>query len=203
MRFGGKLVAKLIHLAHIAIEEPPGGGDAVFGVGELLLQGEEVCVGLQRGIRLGHGKQPLHADLQRRFVDGLVAGRAVVRHRLVAKLDDQLQHVTLVLRVAADRFDEIRNQLVSPLHFDFDIGPAFANVLADAHEAIEVRDQPQERQEHEQAPETMRISEAFHTAVLATLERRDEVLGPEVEELDGPVEAAGGTRRPTRCCCRR
>ena len=131
-----------------------------------------------------------------------LAGRAVVRHRPVAKLDDELQHVTLVLSVAADGFDEIRNQLVPPLHFDFDIGPALANLLADADEAVEIRDQPQERQEHDER-EDDENSVSFHTAVLATLECRDEMLWPEVEELVGPVEPLPELGGATRCCCRR
>jgi len=38
---------------HVAVVEPAAGGDAIFGLGELPLQFEEVRVGLQGGVVLG------------------------------------------------------------------------------------------------------------------------------------------------------
>jgi hypothetical protein len=62
---------------------------------------------------LGDYEELLHAEIERRFVDGLRGGGAVVGGGAVAKLGDALEDRPLVGGVALDRFDKVGDEVIA------------------------------------------------------------------------------------------
>jgi hypothetical protein len=63
---------------------------------------------------------------------------------LVARLDDRLEGLALVLEVPLGRLDEVGDEVVAALELDVDLRPALADVLPQADEAVKVGDEPGE-----------------------------------------------------------
>ena len=56
--------------------------------------------------------------------------------RLLPRLDHRLQRPPFVRRIAADRLDEVRDQVVAPLELHIDLGPCRLDPVAETDEPV-------------------------------------------------------------------
>ena len=67
-------------------------------------------------------------------------GRPLRARRGGARLGDGLEGAALVRRIALDRLDEVRDQVVAPLELHLDLGPRVVDAVALLDEAVVERD---------------------------------------------------------------
>jgi len=117
---------------HGVIERLARERDLVLGSGQLFLELDHVLAGLEIRIGLGQGKKPAESGRQSalgrsQFLDRFGVGRVRLGRGeaglcRVARLDDILERLALVLHVALDGFDEVRDQVVAPRELHIDLG---------------------------------------------------------------------------------
>src|SRR3954468_6092609 len=95
-----------VQAEHRVVVELPGVGDAALRSGQLLLQVEEVGVGLEVGIRLGDGEQGFEGTSDGVLGLGLL-GRALGVDGVGAGLGHGLERLALVTGVALHRLDQV------------------------------------------------------------------------------------------------
>ncbi len=143
-----------VELHDVVVVELPGVGDLALGPGQLLLEHEEVLVGLELGVALGHGEQGLQGAGQH------VVGLALVLDGLGVDgrgpgLGHALENAALVLGVALDGLDQVGNEVVAAAELDVDLGPGVVAAVpqgdqtvvhADGHEGDGHDDDEQENE---------------------------------------------------------
>ena len=123
--------------------------DLVLGRGQLLLQRENVLVGLERRVVLDDGEE--RAQCSGQDVLGLgLSGRALCARGdgTGARLGDLRQDALLEVHVALDRVDEIRDQVMATLELDLDLGVGLIDAIALRYETVVDPDQDQD-QDHQ------------------------------------------------------
>jgi hypothetical protein len=104
--------------------------DLVLGRGQLLLELEDVLVGLELGIVLDDGEQRAQRAGQRVLGGGLLAGPWRRRRRRGAGVGDVGQDLLLEAHVALDGVHEVRDQVVAALELDLDLGEGLVDPQA-------------------------------------------------------------------------
>ena len=120
-------------------------GDLRLGAGELLLQRQEVRVGLQVGVVLGDGEQLAEPGADGVLRVGLT-GDALGALGAAPRLGDLLEGLALVGRVPLDRLDQVGDQVVPAPELHVDLGPTLVGAVPVLHEAVERPDRPQDEQ---------------------------------------------------------
>ena len=126
----------LLNVEHAVVVELAGVGDATLGAGQLLLQRQEVLVGLQVGVGLAQGEHL--AQRTGEHVVGLRLGVRRVRcgDGRVAGLDDGFERAAFVRGVALDGFDEVRDEIEPALQLDVDLRPGVVDLVAAPDQAV-------------------------------------------------------------------
>ena len=129
---------------HAVVVELPRVGDAVLGRGELLLQVQEVLVGLEVGVGLGHREQAASARRSGRSRPGPARPAPCA---LIARCGpgDRFERAPLVRGVALDRLDQVGDEVVAALELHVDLRPGVVDLVPEPDQAV-VR--PQERSRH-------------------------------------------------------
>ena len=97
--------------------------DLVLGRRQLLLEGEDVLVGLELGIVLDDGEQGAQGSGQHVLGLGLFGRSLGARRNGVGpRFGDLGQDILLEVHVALDRVDEVRDEIVPALQLDLDLG---------------------------------------------------------------------------------
>ena len=111
--------------------------DLVLGRGQLLLQLEHVLVGLELGVVLDDREQRAQRAGQRVLGGGLL-GRALGTggHGGGAGVGDVGQDLLLEAHVALDRVHEVRDQVVTALELDLDLGERLVDAQALLDQAV-------------------------------------------------------------------
>ena len=97
---------------------------------ELLLQGQEVLVGLEVGVGLGDGEQPAERLGQHVLALGLLGGGLAAGHGRGPRGHDVLERAALVRGVALDRLDEVADEVVPAVELDVDLAPGLLHEVA-------------------------------------------------------------------------
>ena len=125
--------------------------DLVLGLRQLALELLEVLCGSQLGVLLGDDHQPPDRRAQGGLGAGLLRrGVAVGRDRGAARPGHVLEGLLLVLCVALDRLDQVRDQVVAALQRGLDLGPAVVDGVPPGDHAV-VDQQRRQRQQHDEA----------------------------------------------------
>ena len=127
-----------VEVAHGAVVVAPRHLQLILELGDLILQREEILVGLELRIGLGDGEQPAQRALQLVLGGGL-AGDVGGVHRRGAFRRDLLEQAALVGGVGLHRLDEIGNEVAAPPQLDVDAAQALAHEIAPADQAVEHR----------------------------------------------------------------
>ena len=133
----------VVEVADGAVVVLPGVGDVVFDELELVLQVDEIGVGLEIRISFRDREQMGQRLIDLIFAFDLCA--EISRRRrggVVARGDDPLQGFLFVAGVAFDGFDEIGNQVVAFFQVDVHRGEGFVHLVAEADQAVAGGDQP-------------------------------------------------------------
>lgn len=135
----------VVEVAHSAVVIFAGVGDVFFDLFQLVLQVDEIGVGLEIRVGFGHGE-----EVGQGLVDLVFAGNFCVevvrgnRRRVVAGGDHLAQGVLFVARVALHRFHEIRDQVVAFFEIDVHGGEGFFHLVVQPDEAVFRGDDPDE-----------------------------------------------------------
>src|SRR5438105_8802351 len=183
----------------------------VFGAGELFLQAEHVLIRLQVGILLEDRQEPperaaerafgLREALHRRRIAWLRRRRLRGAHRVAARLDHRLERAALVLHVALDRLDEIRNQVVATLQLHIDLRERVLETVTQRHQAVEDADRPdRERDDHrEENPQSHGLP-PYVLVPAATIARRPSAPPSAVESTRPTADIAMAHTASARAC---
>ena len=137
------------HRLDLRVEVPHGGvvvaagrRDAVLGGGQLLLEGEEVLVGLEVGVGLGDGEQATEGLAQHVLALGLLRRGLPRSHGPGASLDDVLEGAALVGGVPLDGLDEVADEVVPTGELDVDLAPGLLHEVAQPDQPVVGDDRP-------------------------------------------------------------
>ena len=127
--------------------------DLVLGLGQLLLEVEEVGVGLEVRVGLGDGVQPdqgaLELGVRGRLGRDVAAGRG--RLDLGARLGDLLEDLALVGGVPLDRVHQVRDQVGTAGELDVDATERLLGRHVVGPELVEPGDAEGDEGEHDDA----------------------------------------------------
>ena len=132
-----------IEIAHDGVVVAPRVLQMVLDIGQRGLQGGEARGCFEFGIRFGDGDDALQCVAEGVFFPG-PCGRSRLRrlHGPPAGGDQRLECGPLVARVPLHDRDHVRNEIVTPLELDVDIGPGVVAELAQSNETVEGEDRP-------------------------------------------------------------
>ena len=143
---GGERLKLRIEVARICIVETSRRGNFIFGIGEFLLQMQEVAGGLQSRIIFRHRKQTLECVGQHVFGLGMF-GRGLGGEGRGAGLRDIGKHFFFMRCVGFHRLDDVWNQIITPLELHLDIRPRFIYAVSASHECVVCYDEPQREED--------------------------------------------------------
>ena len=182
----------------------------VLGRGQLFLQRQHVLVGFQVGITLGQGEQPAQrprdlplrrAETRHRRRVARARGRLLLGgHRLVPRTNHRIERLALMAHVALGDFDEIGDQVVSPLELHVDLAEGILVPVPQGHERVECSDRIQDEHDHDHAaPEESRghggKREDWRHVVTPRVGNR-----PDLTDRDEASEQLSCISRMTLCC---
>ena len=141
----GELLDAIVQFLRCAVEEATNGCEFVLDVADLGLQLHEVLVGFQVGISLGNGLQVHHSVRQLLLGCNLVVdGRCV--HSCGASLSHSLEHFLLVSGIALHGCYELRNQVVTLLQLNVDVGERILTIVTQTYQVVVDADNPKNKQ---------------------------------------------------------
>src|SRR5664279_699560 len=117
----------------------------VLGRGQLLLEREDVLVGLQLRVVLDYREERAEGTGQHILGPGL-GGRPLSTggDRACARLGDLRQDALLEVHVALDRVDQVGDQVVAALELDLDLGIGLVDAITLRYETVVDEDQNQD-----------------------------------------------------------
>ncbi len=198
-----------VQVADVAVEDAAGSLDAVLGGRQLPLQLEEVPVGPQVGVGLGHGEELLQAVDQEVLDRRLLLGGTGRGDGLAPGPDDRLEGVPLVCGVALHGGDQVGDQVVPAAQLGVHGGPRVVDQLALQGEAVVGQphpaghehgraDQGQHGRAHSRPGPTTSARSGWNSRTTAGTSSRKRVDRPTSDRasLAGSCGAATSTQRP-------
>src|SRR6185437_2683012 len=137
----GKALDRGVEREDVDVVELARVGDLLFSVAQIGLQLLEDDHSLELRIRLRYRHQAAERLGQYLIRGRSRAGPRGLRQR-AARTGDLAEHVVFVSRIAAHRFDQIRDQAGPAFQLHADAGPRFLRAIAAADEAVIEEDSP-------------------------------------------------------------
>ena len=139
---GRELLDLGVVVEHAVVVELPRVGDPVLGGGQLLLQLQEVLVGLEVGVGLAEGEQRLAARRSAGCRPGPApAGCAALRSPMLRAWMTASSVVLLVGGVALHGLDQVGDEVEPALQLHVDLRPGVLDLVAPADQAVVGGDQ--------------------------------------------------------------
>ncbi len=141
----GERLDRVVEREHRVVVDLPRDGDPVLRPGQLVLELPEVLVRLQLRIGLGDREEAAERRAEDPF-RGRGLGGPLRPLGVRARLGHGLERAALVLRVAAHRLDEVRDQVPAPLELHLDLRPRVVDAVPQPDEPVVEHDQPEDEQ---------------------------------------------------------